>query len=241
MGSGRTYENPKLHAVTGETIRPGGLSLTERALEYCAFPPGAHLLDVGCGLGATVEHLTDKYKFDAWGVDASPLLLAQKKSRRPDLKLREGRAQDLPVAAGTLDGIICECTFSLVEDQEQVLKEFRRVLKDGGRLIISDMYTKGPPAAGQAPSGKEGCCLAGAKSIPEFILLLQSRGFELIFWEDHSKCLAVLTAKLILADFPLREFFPGCSCDPGPGPGKIEKRLPTTRLGYFLLVAKKRK
>ncbi|NLP17932.1 MAG: class I SAM-dependent methyltransferase [Firmicutes bacterium] len=241
MSCGKPYENPLLHAVTGETIRPGGLTLTERALEYCAFPPGAHLLDVGCGLGATVEHLTDKYKFDARGVDPSALLLAQKKNLRPDLQLLHGRAEDLPVDTDSIDGVICECTFSLLPDQGQALGEFWRVLKNKGFLIISDMYVKNLPGPGQRHPAAEGCCLAGAKSIPEFILLLQSKGFELIFWEDHSNCLAVLTAKLILADFPLKEFFPGWGCDPGPGPGEIEKRLQTTRLGYFLLGAKKRK
>jgi arsenite methyltransferase len=63
----KTYENPKIHEVTGETIRPGGFALTKRAIEYCGFGKGARLLDVGCGLGATVEYLVDQHDFDVNG------------------------------------------------------------------------------------------------------------------------------------------------------------------------------
>ena len=45
------YESAELHAVTGPAIRPGGLELTARALEFCSFPDSARLLDVGCGSG----------------------------------------------------------------------------------------------------------------------------------------------------------------------------------------------
>ena len=38
-------------------MRPGGLELTGRAVTLCDFPSDARLLDVGCGMGSTVEYL----------------------------------------------------------------------------------------------------------------------------------------------------------------------------------------
>lgn len=238
MGYCKTYENPKIHAVTGETIRPGGFALTDRAVEYCCFAAGAKVLDVGCGLGATVEYLVDKYRLDALGIDPSPLLLARKQGLRPELRLLEGRAEELPLEDGTVDGIICECSFSLLEDQERALAEFRRVLKDKGRLIITDMYVRHPlPAKGRRHRDIKSC-LTGARPVPEFIELVQEGGFELLLWEDHTRYLAELTAKLILSDFPLEEFFP---CSPGsPGRAGPEAAVKAARMGYFLLIARKK-
>ncbi|MCL5290189.1 MAG: SAM-dependent methyltransferase, partial [Firmicutes bacterium] len=41
---------------TGGTLRPGGFTLTDKAVQYCGFKPGTTVLDLGCGTGATVEH-----------------------------------------------------------------------------------------------------------------------------------------------------------------------------------------
>jgi arsenite methyltransferase len=233
----KTYENPKIHAITGETIRPGGFTLTERAMEYCGFSPGAKILDVGCGLGATVEYLVDRFGLDALGIDPSPLLLERRQGLRPDLQLMEGRAECLPLEAGVMDGVICECSFSLLEDQGKALQEFQRVMKDKGRLIITDMYVRNPPKAqGLRHRGIKNC-LTGAKPVPEFIKLLQAGGFDLILWEDHTRCLAELTARLILSGFPLEEFFPCSSCNPrGAG---VKADIKAAKVGYFLLIARK--
>ena len=65
----RLYEQSPLLEVAGETIRPGGLELTDRALAYCALPVGSRLLDVGCGPAASSAHLVNHYGFDAIGLD----------------------------------------------------------------------------------------------------------------------------------------------------------------------------
>ena len=57
LQSGRIYETEQLREVCGDTVRPGGLTLSERAIAYCKFPLRAKIIDVGCGYGATVEYL----------------------------------------------------------------------------------------------------------------------------------------------------------------------------------------
>jgi arsenite methyltransferase len=227
----KTYENPKIHEVTGETIRPGGFALTKRAIEYCGFEKGAKLLDVGCGMGATVEYLVDEYKFDAMGIDASPILLKKKNPLRPDLLLIEGKGESLPMESDKLDGVICECSFSLLEDQKKALNEFYRVLKDKGTLIITDMYVRNPSALKSLHNRGIKSCITGAKSQLEYIKMLADSGFDLMLWEDHTKYLAELTAKLILSDLSIEEFF--CSC--------VKADIKAAKLGYFILIAKKNK
>ncbi|HTG83025.1 MAG TPA: class I SAM-dependent methyltransferase, partial [Geobacteraceae bacterium] len=140
MRTSSAYESPLLRKVAGATIRPGGLTLTERGVAFCRFPSGARLLDVGCGAGATVEYLRSRYGFAAAGVDISRLLIAEGLVRDPALPLVEAEAEALPVEDGVLDGVLCECVLSLVGEPLRALREFRRVLRPGGHLILSDMY-----------------------------------------------------------------------------------------------------
>ena len=55
--------------ITGGLIRPGGFAITDRAISFCSFQRGAKILDIGCGSGATVNHLIQNQDFDAFGVD----------------------------------------------------------------------------------------------------------------------------------------------------------------------------
>jgi arsenite methyltransferase len=190
------YESSNLRAVTGPTIRPGGLTLTDRALDFCRFAPGAHLLDVGCGAGATVEYLCSRYGFSARGVDISPTLIAEGLGRNPALAITWAAAEALPFAGESRDGILCECVLSLLGEPLMALAEFRRVLRSNGYLILSDMYTRDTTTRGRIEGWLSEC------------------GFEILLWEDHTHFLKELAARLILVHGSLE----GLCCTP-PGAG----------------------
>ena len=65
MTSNAVYENSNIRCVTGETLRPGGFLLTKRAVSNCGFEKDQKILDVGCGMGATVKFLIDEYDLKA--------------------------------------------------------------------------------------------------------------------------------------------------------------------------------
>jgi len=119
------YEQPALRQMAGETIRPGGLALTDEALALAALPAGASVLDVGCGAGATVAHLAARHGLAAFGLDLSRALLGS--HPRANAPLVQGRGEQLPIASGRLDAIVAECSLSTMEDADQVLGEFARV------------------------------------------------------------------------------------------------------------------
>lgn len=219
------YETGTLRGVTGPTIRPGGLQLTGRGVDFCRFAPGARLADVGCGAGATVEYLRDQRGFEASGVDPSPLLLQEGRLRDASLPLLQGGAERLPYGDQSLDGVLCECVLSLVPEPDRALGEFGRVLKRGGRLVLSDLYLcslSAPALSGPTIDG----CSAGARSRKAVETMVGDAGFSLLIWEDHSALLRELAARLVLAGGSL-EGFPCGAAGSGGSPG------------YYLLIARK--
>lgn len=228
----RPYESPVMIAATGATIRPGGPALTERALALCAFEPGASVLDVGCGLGASVSLMRERHGLDARGVDLSAALIAQGLARWPGLPLQVAGAAALPFADGTMDGVLMECVLSVTGDVGHVLGEAWRVLRPQGRLVLSDMYSReipsGPDGRGHEfrPSLRAGRtarvdysglpCMAGALSRAELEGEVDAAGFELSSWEDHTGALKSLAAEIILEHGSLAHFWAlvgGRSCE----------------------------
>ncbi|OIO00941.1 MAG: hypothetical protein AUJ49_08860 [Desulfovibrionaceae bacterium CG1_02_65_16] len=216
------FARPEFQAVAGETLRPGGLALTRRALDVLELPPGALVLDLGCGRGATAKLLAARGG-GVLALDPSPALLAWAGGRGVSRIL--GRAQAVPLANASVDAVFCECVLSVTGEPDAVLAEVARVLKPGGRLVLSDLYLR-PGACGGAsrPGAAPADCLFGAR--PEAALRqgLAHAGLKPELFEDHSRLLAQLAGELIFAGLPARELC-GCEADGKPG--------------YFLCLARK--
>ena len=134
------------HGMDPRILRPGGLTLTERAIAHCSFAAGARIVDIGCGAGATVEYLRQRHSFSAVGIDLAFSRLTASLERNPGLPLVQGDSRALPFASGLLDGIISECSLSVISDKESVLTELQRVLKPTGMLVITDVFVEKPDA-----------------------------------------------------------------------------------------------
>ncbi|CAN5841310.1 hypothetical protein BH24ACT15_BH24ACT15_08500 [soil metagenome] len=92
------------------------------------------ILDVGCGNGRHVARLRE-LGYDATGVDLSPEVLAGGVSG-----LAAARAQHLPFATASVDGVFCVCQggFGIsVPKDRQAVSEWSRVLRTGGRLALT--------------------------------------------------------------------------------------------------------
>lgn len=235
----KLFESLAMRQVTGETIRPGGFYLTDRALEFCAWPTGATVLDVGCGSGATVEYLREVYKLHARGVDPSELLLAAAWQRKPDLPLIQAQGEDLPLASGLMDGVLAECTLSVMSDLDRTLREIYRVLKDEGRLVVNDVYARNPDGIQELRQLQVDSCLRGAMTSKELTDKLEANGFEVILWEDHTELLKQLTAKMIWTHGSMNEFWlktSSCTLDSQQAQSAMAK----AKMGYFMLIAGKK-
>jgi ubiquinone/menaquinone biosynthesis C-methylase UbiE len=216
-------------------MRPGGLALTARAVEHCAFAPGAKIIDIGCGTGITVEFLRASHGLNAIGIDRSAVVVGQGLQRNPRLPLLQGYGEQLQLADSFMDGVFAECTLSLMRERRKALAEFHRVLVPGGRLIVSDLYARRAIRMEEAiPSAS---CLAGMTTQEKLFRDVQSAGFSIQLWEDHTPRLNEFVIRMIMTHGSLQPFW-DCECGSGNA-GAIQDAVKEARPGYFLLVARR--
>jgi SAM-dependent methyltransferase len=212
-----------LQRITGGMQRPGGLVITERALNLCDLAPGSRVLDAGCGSGVTLHHLRGR-KVKACGLDLSMEVLAEARAKDSDSQLVQATMEALPLRSGVFRGVLCECVLSHT-NSEAVVREFSRILEKGGFLILSDLYRlKGefsaPPGMEILDKGRIEGCLARC-------------GFCIASWEDRTADLKRLAAELIMS---------GCALPPyyrASGPACEMGNFALRGVGYYLLVARR--
>jgi demethylmenaquinone methyltransferase/2-methoxy-6-polyprenyl-1,4-benzoquinol methylase len=109
------------------------------ALVRAGLAAGDKVVDVGIGTGLLARQacavIGDKGRLI--GVDPSPGMLAQ--VDLPGIELREGVAEALPCADGEADFLSFGYAFRHVSDVEAALREFHRVVRPGGRLLILEI------------------------------------------------------------------------------------------------------
>jgi len=232
----KVYEH--LHSVIpGDTLRPGGLELTQRGLDMCSFPAGAIILDAGCGAGATVSHLLER-GFRPFGIDRSAMLLALGRAREPHLPLVRSSADHLPVRTASADGVLCECALSVTEAPDAALAEFHRVLKAGGRLVLSDVYARDPSGIPVLRTLPIECCLRGALDVSRLAETLDCSRFEIRLWEDHSDLFARFAAELVWSTGSVHDLWAHVGSGAADSTD-IAAAVADARPGYFLLIATK--
>ncbi|HEX7555586.1 MAG TPA: class I SAM-dependent methyltransferase [Leptolinea sp.] len=233
------FESATMQNVTGNTIRPGGLDLTNRALEFCEFSKDSTLLDIGCGLGSTQQLLINR-GFQSFGLDAS-----QKQLRTGIQNTIPGiRAygEAVPFPATSLDGVFLECTLSVVKNPTEVLAEVYRLLKPGGMLVLSDIFARNELGIPALKSAGASWCFNTIWSRIDCSTMLQSAGLKIVLWEDHSEKMRNLTGKIILKHGSLNSFWEclnlsqNCSSFDALN---FQLLLSRAKLGFFLLIAQK--
>ena len=216
------YDDFRIRAITGTTLRPGGFVLTDQAISWCSLPEGANILDLGCGLGATVKYLIEKYHFKAFGADRSAYFVTEAKEHHPHLPIFQALADRLPCRNESLNAVICECVLSLINPVQKTLKEIYRVLAPGGWLMVTDIYLRDSGNSYgkvEIQTDQIISCLNGAVSQQETKQRIYDAGFEILLWEDHSRYLKELAAKLVLEGIPLPKI--------------------CTKPGYYLMIGRK--
>ena len=133
-------------------------------------------------------------------------------------------AEEIPFPAASVDGVLMECSFSVMDDQAAVLKECKRVLKADGRLIISDMYARCEPAQLKG-------CLGSIETKENLISRLESNGFKSELFEDFSHHLQTMWGQMIFEE-GARSFYCNLGVD-----AENMKRI---KCGYCLIVARKK-
>jgi len=231
------YENEDMIRATGDTLRPGGVFLTDRAIKICDFKESDKILDVGCGMGATVKRLKSIYNLDAFGVDPSLKLLKIGKDKYGDHNIKFGRGEELPHKNELFKGVMAECTMSLMDDYKKTIRESFRVLQDKGYFIVSDVYARRSEYLGEVQNSNVNSCMRGLFDIDILKDVIASAGFEIICFEDWTDLLKQLMVEIIFKYGSMAKFWEIATCN---SCGDFHQKLTLCKPGYFLLIAKKK-
>jgi SAM-dependent methyltransferase len=95
-----------------------------------------------------------------------------------NVEFRQGDIEALPVDSGLVDAIISNCVINLATDKAKVFQEAFRVLKPGGRLMVSDLVLLKPlPQAMRQNLDAYAACLAGALMKEDYLEAMRAAGF----------------------------------------------------------------
>jgi SAM-dependent methyltransferase len=157
--------------------------------------PGETVLDLGSG-GGFDSFLAAKAvgeKGHVIGVDMTPEMIgkARENINKTDLnnvEFRLGEIEKLPLSSNSVDVIISNCVINLSPEKDKVYKEAFRVLKEGGRLAITDVVTTAPlPEEVKNDMALYAGCVSGAAEIEDLKSMLEEAGFKDIRVESQDK------------------------------------------------------
>lgn len=188
---------------------------------------GDIVLDLGAGAGFDCFLAANRVgeKGRVIGVDMTPEMLekARENARRggyANTEFRLGEIENLPVADNYVDVIISNCVINLSPDKNRVFREAYRVLKPGGRLMVSDIVLlKELPAEIKNSLAAYVSCVAGALTKEEYLKAIREAGFrevkvvaEIPFpigWMENDPLLKKAAEKLNLSPEKTRELSQG--------------------------------
>ncbi len=190
-------------AACGDPAATAAVAIGYRDRDLEVVPEGANL-GLGCGApigfldlkpGETVLDLGSGAGFDAFlaarhvgdtgfviGVDMTPEMIEKARANATEggftnVEFRQGRLEALPLEDASVDAVTSNCVINLVPDKSVVFREVARVLRPGGRMVISDIVLDGvlPQALASDLLAYVGC-VAGAMQRRAYFDLVQSAG-----------------------------------------------------------------
>src|SRR4030043_2261 len=147
---------------------------------------GEAVLDLGSGAGFDCFLAANKVgeKGKVIGVDMTPEMINKakenaKKGKYENVEFRLGDIEKLPVGDASVDMVMSNCVINLSPDKAKVFKETFRVLKPGGRLMISDivLLRELPSFIKESVEAYIGC-VSGAIIKDEYLREIETAGFQ---------------------------------------------------------------
>lgn len=174
------YDSKELASVPQESILGAGCGAP---LNFAELREGETVVDLGSGAGIDVFLSANRVGRSGRviGIDMTDEMLAKAKNNAErggysNVEFRRGDIEEhIPVGDGTADVVISNCVINLTVDKVCAFSEARRILKDGGRMVISDMVTDRQV---KSIDPEKWCsCIDGALTKDGYVASIKKAGF----------------------------------------------------------------
>jgi len=143
------------------------------------------VLDLGPGAGLDLLIAARKVgpSGQVIGVDMTEEMISKaeeniKAAGVKNIEIRKGFIEELPVKSSSVDWVISNCVINLSPEKEKVFSEISRVLKPGGRMVVSDMVGENIPEWLRENKNLYSACISGVISEKEYLSGLRKAGLE---------------------------------------------------------------
>jgi len=165
------------------------------AINYAHPAPGEVCVDLGSGRGNDVMKMADEVGASGhvFGIDISEGMIAKananlEKFEVTNASILKADLEHLPLETNSVDCVISNCTINHATDKSAVWNEVYRILKKGGRFVVSDIYSTSPIADEYRNDPQAVAeCWAGAVTRAEYLTMLEAAGFTNIRIFEESK------------------------------------------------------
>lgn len=153
-------------------------------IEAADLHPGETVVDLGSGAGLDVFFAADRVgpAGRAIGVDMTPEMIAKAQANAARLgmtnvEFRLGEIEQLPLPDASADVVTSNCVINLLPDKRPAFIEAFRILRPGGRLVVSDIVSDRPLPRWMKTAQMWASCLGGAIPEQEYLAAIREAGF----------------------------------------------------------------
>jgi len=165
------------------------------AINFSDPKPGEVCVDLGCGRGNDVIRMAQAAgdKGFAYGIDISDGMIekAHKNADKLEItnvKFLKSELESIQLPSNTADLVISNCTINHVNDKKAIWNEIYRILKKGGRFVISDIYSlEDVPEEYRNDPVAVSECWAGSIKKDEYLKIISEAGFSEVDILEESK------------------------------------------------------
>lgn len=177
------YDPKELESIPQESILGVGCGAP---IKFADLKEGETVLDLGSGAGIDAFLSANKVSKSGKviGIDMTDEMLEKAKTNArngnyTNVEFRKGDIEkNIPVDDDTIDAVISNCVINLTSDKTSAFKEVYRILRKGGRIVISDLITDKELEQGQINAEQWCSCIDGALTQEHYIESIKKAGFN---------------------------------------------------------------
>lgn len=177
------WDTPNSQATLEEAVD----RLTDVLIEHLLVDDSAHVLDLGCGVGGPGLRITRTTGAHVTGISISQEQintanrLAHEAGLADRATFQHADAMKLPFPDNTFDAVMALESIIHMPDRQQALTETARVLRPGGRLVLTDIYERAPRKEEPHPAIQKFCrnFMVTLADADDYVSLLHRSGLRL--------------------------------------------------------------